>query len=130
MQFQQNRGLHETISEDLLAIVIHKLNQVLLGNGVSDTTQRRSICEGFAESFGDFVDQGWFESVATEGKRYYPLLCYATRGPWTDMDAGQIIDVVVPSPTSFFYESFSETCEWYFDEHSEIIDHTIKTGSC
>lgn len=130
MRFQQNRGLHEAISEDVQALVIHKLNQVLLGCGIVDPGQRKQVCEKFAESFADFVDQGWIESLATEGKRYYPLLCYATRGPWTDIDAGQIIEVVVPSPTSFFYESYSEVCEWYFDERSEAIDSAIQTGSC
>ncbi len=129
MEVQLDRDTYERMATDCQIVLIDLLNRSLKDSGVNDKEKRQRICERFSEAAGDFIDQGWFKSEDSGGRKVYPLLCFAERGDWSDTEVGPITQAIGPDPTSFFYESFSASCEWYFDEHNEALEG-IETGSC
>lgn len=123
MRVELDDAAYGEMTGDFQAVTMHLLDEVLRGQGIGDSAQRRRICDRFSERFGVFVDQGWFRGVRPEA---YPLLAIAERGPFTDTEHGALERILIPRTVSLLAETLSGTAGFYFDEQGESLQGEIE----
>lgn len=114
---------YEGMAAAYQALLASLLNDALKEHGVSARKVRRAICQQFLTGAGTLHDQCWFTA---DGKRAYPLLCFAEEFPGGD--AERLGTVHAPSEQFSFAEYAGGNVVWLFDEQKESAA-AIETGA-
>lgn len=110
---------YEETAATYQCLEIARLNEILKKNGLEDVKLREKICGEFIFNSGNFIDSGYFLS---EGKRYYPEICFSERSYDESEGLGGIEKLHIPSDYFAFHEYAFGDIGWYFEEHNQSVD--------
>jgi hypothetical protein len=76
---------YEDITLTFFHVVAMGLDATLQDAKVKDVKLRRRIVDDFLFEFADFLDEQWLQD--SDGKRYFPILCFSEQHPDDDPKA-------------------------------------------
>jgi hypothetical protein len=103
---------YEELAVHYQCVQVMELDEALKDCGVKDEEARRKICKRFLFGMGNFHDQYWFRA---EGRKVYPLLCFAETFLNTDTPLADLDTVFAPSLCFAFHESADGAVDWYYE---------------
>lgn len=124
MRLKQGDERHEDWASAFQLVQADIVNGILKENGIEDAATRQAICGSIAFRLGDFLDQCWFKH---DGKKVYPVLCYADASPQDEEERGMKRTLFAPAGDFDCHEFAHGVVIHYFKELKERIG--IETGS-
>jgi hypothetical protein len=115
---------YESMGTAFQLIQVELLNQALKEHGIEDPSQRQAICATYTFAFGDFLDQCWFTS---EGRRVYPMVCFAEQFPGNAEDLNEL-DPIYASESFDYHEYAHGSVAYFFEDNGETIPE-LESGS-
>jgi hypothetical protein len=127
MQVVSDDERYEAVAPSFQCALIDALNRALKDNGVADADRRRRVCGQFAFDVGDLLDGGWVKPK--EGKRAYPVLCFADRRLSQDEEADAKVKLCPPGG-GFEYHGYAPgSVGYYFEDCGERLKAICTTGA-
>ena len=119
VKVEQDEQRYWELGTAFTQVFVMELNDALKQGSVDDAEKRQQICSRVAFGMGNFLDQYWME---VEGRKYYPLLCFAEQFLDIGVAAEEVEPLHLPAKEFEFHGAADDVTIEFFRRQGEQLE--------